>query len=421
MTHTQDQPDSTGRVPLTPKRAVSTFGIGVVGFMTANLVPLMMIALTNELGVGTTEAGTIMTACLLATALTSLVTARWAAREQRKLIARIGLLVTFAGFGAAAIIPVAGIAIAAVIIGGLGAGGAVASGGAALAALRNPNRASGFNGLTNRGLVTIVLALIPMFGIVMGSAFGILALLALAAFFTVSWLPDVSVKTPADPLTVPNRTVNPATATRGVTIAGMALLACFALWAVGEDSLWAMAGAMGADQAGFSEQDLGFVLSASTAGGLVAAIALIFVGARGGRALPLGILLILGGTLKVLAAFTSDPALYTTIIIAWNTIYAIAFMYIVATAAALDALGRWSGPLLGTYLVGSSFAPVVGAFLADQFGYQALGIVLGAITFVLFVPLVYIARLSTRVEKAAAAQGSSHGSADANQIVASTA
>jgi DHA1 family inner membrane transport protein len=415
--------DPSGRVPLTLRKGIAIFGIGGVAFMTANLVPLMMIALSEQLSVSTTQAGTIMTASLLLTALTSLATARWAAGSQRTLIARIGLLVGFAGFGVAAIVPIAPLAIAGILIGGVGAGGGVSTAGAALAALRNPNRASGFSGLTNRVLVTIVLALIPMFGIIMQSAFGILALLSLAAFFTVQWLPTATVKDQVDliaPVTdgpgAPTATaataVTATTATtattavaaqrtsdRRVRIAGFTLLVCFALWAVGEDSLWAMAGAMGADQAGFTEQNLGLVLSASTAGGLVAAVALIFIGAKGGRALPLAIMLVLGGALKIWAAFATDPALYAGIIIAWNTIYSIAFMYIVATAAALDAAGRWSGPLFGTYLVGSSFAPVVGATLADLFGYNALGIILGCISFALILPLVSIARLSSRIEK----------------------
>ena len=259
------RPVADGRVALTLRKGVAIFGIGVVGFMTANLVPLMMIALSDQLGLTVTQAGTVMTASLLSTALTALITARWAAGTQRQLIARIGLLVAFLGFGAAAVVPIAPLAIAGVIVGGLGAGGAVSSAGAALAALRNPNRASGFSGLTNRVLVTVVLALIPLFGIVMQSAFGILALLALAAFFTVRWLPlstAAAVSTPAVGAAVapaPSaRVPGKPTGDRRVTIAGFVLLVSFALWAVAEDSLWAMAGAMGADQAGFTEQNLGW-------------------------------------------------------------------------------------------------------------------------------------------------------------------
>ena len=47
-------------------------------------------------------------------------------------------------------------------------------------------------------------------------------------------------------------------------------------------------------------------------------------------------------------------AISLAVTLAANTVYAIAFMYFVSTSAALDADGRWSGPLLAVYLVGSA-------------------------------------------------------------------
>jgi hypothetical protein len=196
--------------------------------------------------------------------------------------------------------------------------------------------------------------------------------------------------------------VNTSYGAKTITVAGFALLSIFALWAVGEDSLWAMSGAIGVAQAGMTEEQLGLVLSASTGGGLLAAIALIFLGTRLGRALPLGILLALGAALKLTACLTTDSTTYLVTMIAWNTVYAVAFMYFIATAAALDASGRWSGPVLGVYLVGSSFAPLFGAWVGETFGFPALGWVLAGFSLVLLVPAVLIARLSSGVEADAA-------------------
>ncbi|WP_455835481.1 MFS transporter [Pseudarthrobacter siccitolerans] len=398
---TQSEPQ---RLQLTTKRAVSTFGIGVVGFMSANLVPFMILAIQDSLEVGATEAGTLMTACLLATALACLAVTRFTEGRGRYLVARLGLLLTAAGFGLAALDLAPAAVITGIITGGIGAGGAVASGGAALAALRNPNRASGISGLANRAIVTVVLAIIPAVGIGMGSAFGLVAGLALALLFTAGWLP--TAEEPAVPEGAPHASstdstttaVADAVSTRTITIAGFALLSIFALWAIGEDSLWAMSGAIGVAQAGMTEEQLGLVLSASTGGGLLAAIALIFLGTRLGRALPLGILLALGAALKLTACLTTDSTTYLVTMIAWNTVYAVAFMYFIATAAALDASGRWSGPVLGVYLVGSSFAPMFGAWIGEAFGFPALGWVLAGFSLVLLVPAVLIARLSSRVE-----------------------
>lgn len=402
--------NTTGRVPLTAARAVSVFGISVVGFMTANLVPVMIVALTGEPGFSATDAGMLMTGSLLACAITCLLTSRLAAGNGRYAVARAGLVLTAAGFGAAAFIPSAPAVVAGVLVGGLGAGGAVSAAGAALGALRNPDRASGISGFTNRAIVSVVLFVIPALGAGMGSAFGLLAGLALAALFTASWLPNrpgtgTAAAASATAATAANTAVRVSgTTSRTTTLAGFGLLACFAVWALSEDSLWAVAATMGADQAQLDETGMGLVLSLSTLGGLLASGLIGVAGRRLGRTAPLAVALVAGATLKLLSGITTDPGLYMTIIIAWNTIYMLAFIYIVAAAAALDASGRWSAPVLGVYLVGSSFAPFFGTFVSTAGGYDVLGFVLAGMTLVLTVPLVAISRISVRTEKAAAAQ-----------------
>jgi MFS transporter, DHA1 family, inner membrane transport protein len=405
------------RLPLTASRAVSTFGVALLGLMTANLVPLMILALVGGPGMSATSAGLTMTGCLLATAAVSLATARLTEGRGRYLVARVGLLVAAAGFAVAALAPSAPIAVVGILLAGAGCGGAASASGAALAALRDPDRMAGINGLVNRGIVTLVLLIIPALGGGMPSAFGVPALLALLAFLTVPMLPPAPAQaaagTTSREATRPRVNADAAPATAGTTsslasraasrranLAGLALLLCFGLWALGEDSLWAMAGAMGADQAGITDAQMGMVLSASTAGGLLASLALIWVGRRLGRAVPLAVLLLLGGVLKVLSGQIDDPGLYLATIIAWNTIYSAAFMYVVSTAAGLDSSGRWNAPLQGAYLVGSSFAPVFGAALSEHLGYAGMGWVLGLFSFALLVPVTLIARRSSQIEAA---------------------
>ena len=397
-----------GRVPLTAKRAVAVFGIGVVGFMTANLVPIMIVALTEDLGFSVTAAGTLMTASLLACALSCLLTSRWAAASGRYVIARTGLALTAAGFGAAAFIPSEPVVIAGIILGGLGAGGAVSAGGAALGALRNPDRASGISGFSNRAIVSVVLLVIPVLGAGMGSAFGLFAGLALAALLVTGWLPDRPTAEPAAAAAALGVAAGTGTSvsakpSRSATFAGLGLLACFALWGLSEDSLWAVAATMGADQAGLDETGMGLVLSLSTLGGLVGSALVALAGRRLGRTVPLAIVLAAGAAMKYISGMVEDSGTYMAVIIIWNTLYLIAFVYIIAIAAALDASGKWSAPALGVYLIGSSFAPFMGTAISASAGYQTLGVVLAVMTLVLMVPLLGIARYSVRAEKAAAA------------------
>jgi hypothetical protein len=235
----------------------------------------------------------------------------------------------------------------------------------------------------------------------MGSAFGLLAGLALAALFTTAWLPDRPTGT--EPAAAVTSSIK---SSRKTTIAGLGLLASFAVWALSEDSLWAVAATMGADQAQLDETGMGLVLSLSTLGGLLASGLISVAGRRLGRTVPLAVALLAGAALKILSGTVTDPGLYMAVIIAWNTIYMLAFIYIVATAAALDASGRWSAPVLGVYLIGSSFAPFFGTFIAATAGYDVLGYVLAAMTLVLTVPLILISRISVRTEKADATEAS---------------
>lgn len=407
----QSAPTSVGaaRLPIRFSTASSTFLVGIAGYLGVNLSPYMIAAVQTGVGADVLTASWIVTATLLLTALVGLAVAPACAGPRRRLVARVGLTLAVVGFGAAALVPV--LVVTGLLLGGVGAGGAVAAAGAALAAFRNPDRVAGLNGLANRGLITIILAVVPLIGLAPIDVFGSMAVFSVLALLTVSWMPTAPAATvhaaaaigEAVPIEVPPtgtlRTAAPPS--RAVTVAGSVLLFVFALWAASEDSLWAMAGVMGADNAGLTPEGLSLALSGATAGGLLGTIALVAVGDRLGRGIPLIVLLVAGGILKIVEGSVTDPTLFVVVFIAWNTIYAVAFMYFVATAAALDADGRWSGPLLATYLVGSALTPVIGASLVGLLGYQGFALTLALASFVLAVPAGIIGVLSRRLERAA--------------------
>ncbi|WP_456286025.1 MFS transporter [Microbacterium sp. JZ70] len=401
--------DLTSRVPLRLPTATATFAIGIAGYLGVNLSPYMITAAQSGLGMDVLAASWLVTATLLLTAVTGLAIAPLCAGAHRRTVARGGLALGLLGFGAAAVVPA--LILPGLLAGGVGAGGAVAASGAALAAFRNPDRVAGFNGLANRAVITVVLAVLPLIGLAPIDVFGALALFCLIGLAVSLWLPAAPVLEPhagaavaeAMPIEIPPtgmvRTSVPRS--RTVTIAGFALLVTFALWAASEDSLWAMAGVMGAEQAGLTPEGLGIALSGATAGGLLGSILLMIVGDRLGRAVPLATLLLAGAALKFAEGFMADQTAFIVVFIAWNTIYAIAFMYFVSTSAALDADGRWSGPLLAVYLVGSALTPVIGAALVGTLGYQGFTTALSVASVVLAVPAGAIALLSTRLERAA--------------------
>ncbi|MCO1339392.1 hypothetical protein BJH93_10890 [Kocuria polaris] len=413
------------RLPMRLGTTSATFLIGIAGYLGVNLSPYMISALEDAAGLEFLAAGWTVTGVLLLTAVVGLAVAPLCAGPRRHAVARSGLALGLVAFGAAALVPAPAAIITGLLVGGAGVGCAVAASGAAFAAFRDPDRIAGFNGLANRGIITIVLAVIPVLGIAAINVFGSLALFCLIGLVLSRWLPKAPTvgSSPAAGVAeaVPMRqgpvpAVSAQSADRRLLAAGLVLLVTFTLWAVGEDSLWAMAGAVGEIQTGLTPAGLGIALSGATAGGLLGSIALMIIGDRLGRAVPLVALLLVGGALKAVTGFVDTPTAFIVAFIAWNTVYALTFMYFVAVAAALSADGRWSGPLLATYLVGSSLTPVIGAAMLGALGPEGFTITLGIVSVVLAVPTAAVAALSSRVSRSVKAAATEDVAAGARPL-----
>lgn len=386
------------RVPLQLRNGTAVFLVSLAGLMMANLAPLIMSVL-EEVGFNVVASGNILTWTLFASAVVGLGTSRLAAGLRRRALAASGLIVAVLGFSLAALLSSPSFVVAGLVIGGAGVGTAISTSGAAIAALRNPNRVSAMSGVVNRLLVMVVLAFIPLIGLAQATVFGALAVLSFLSLVVTIWLPDTPEFTPSD-VDINSRVDTVTSATpRRVMVAGMALLIVFPLWGTSEDAVWTLAPVLG-DAVGASEQTLGLALSAAAGVGAAAMVIVTVFGRRIGRAVPLAIALVLGGIAKIWIGMTDDPTKLAILIVVVNTIYAFAFVLFIATAAGLDARGTWSGPLIGAYIVGSSFAPIIGAWLIDGVGIPAFGIIVGVVSFVLIVPTMLIARESTRAERA---------------------
>lgn len=390
------QTSADPRFPLTLRNGSATFLIALASLMMANLAPFIMTAL-GALGFDIVASGNVLTWALLASAVVGLATARLASGRARRPLAMAGLALAVVAFGAGAIAPVPAVAVAGLIVGGAGVGTAISTSGAAIAALRNPNRVSATSGLVNRVLITLVLAAIPLIGITQGSVFGTLALISLVGLALAAWLPDSPEHAEPVDVTSSLQIAEP----RRITLAGIAVLLVFPFWGTSEDAIWTMAPVLG-DAVGLGEQPLGFTLSLAAAGGILGMLVVTIFGNRIGRALPLAAAVVLGGALKIWIGFADDPALLAALIIGVSTVYAFAFTLFIATAAGLDARGRWSGPLLGAYLVGSSFAPLIGGAFIEWFGVPVFAVIMGLVSFVVIVPTVLIARVSVGAERALA-------------------
>lgn len=404
MSVTLASPGQNARA-LTSKYAVSTFGISVLGLLTANLVPVMILAL-EAMGIEVSTAGLFTTVSLLSTAAACILSSRYCTSAYRKPVARIGALVGGSGFLLAALAPSDLLVFLGMVGGGIGIGATSAASGAALAALKDPERMSGLSSLSNRVLVTIVLAVIPLLGIQMLTVFGFLSLLSFSGALFAYWLPtapanpataDPGTAGAAPPTEKPSQQPAPAGRARPTgTVVGLVLLVSFALWGLSEDSFWSILGVLGTGQAGLDNAQLSLVLSGSTAGGILASFFILLVGDKLGRSIPLLVFIVAGSILKFSATQLTDSGSFIAAVIIWNTLYALVFAYVNAVAIALDRSGRWSGPLAGVYLVGSALAPFAATLLSEQFGYTVFGYASSGLSLLLVIPLTLAARQSSR-------------------------
>lgn len=390
MTHSDRDP----RQALTLRNGSATFLIALASLMMANLAPFVMEALA-ESGFDTVASGNILTWALLVSAVVGLGCAKLASGSARRGLAATGLAAATVAFTVAAAAPSPAAVVTGLIVGGAAIGTAISTSGAAIAALRNPNRVSAASGLVNRLLVMVVLGVIPLVGLSQVTVFGTLALISLIGLALAVWLPNAPEH--AEPVDVTQSLA--IAAPRRISVAGVAILVLFPLWGASEDAIWTLAPALG-DAVGLGTQPLGLTLSLAAAGGALGMASITVFGNRIGRALPLSLALVAGGATKVAIGLATDPTLLAVLIVAVNTIYAFAFALFIATAAGLDARGRWSGPLIGTYLVGSSFAPLIGASLIEWVGIPAFSITMAAVSFAVAAPMVLIARVSTGAERA---------------------
>lgn len=386
------------RTPLTVTSGSATFTIALTGLMLANLAPLVMTAL-GDLGHDLDGAGLILTIALLVSAVVGLTTSPLASRQHRRTLALIGLMIATVSFAVAAWAPDNAVATGAFIVGSAGTGAAISTSGAAIATFQDSNRASATNGVLNRVMVMALLALIPMLTTSQASVFGVMAAVtAIAAVLTV-WLPNI--QSPVDTQTVPDvptSTAGSPIRRTAVMTAGLALLLLFPIWGSSEDAIWTLAPVLG-EVAGAATEQTDFTLTAAAGGGAVAMLVVTIVGERMGRVIPLSIALLLGGAIKVGLSTAQTPELFMVLVIALNTIYGFAFVLFVATAAALDARGRWSGPLIGAYLVGSSFAPLIGTWMMESYGVATFCLTMAAVSIVAIIPTALIARVSQQVER----------------------
>ncbi|WP_067183947.1 MFS transporter [Microtetraspora niveoalba] len=374
--------------PRSPAFALAAISMALTAaYMVPTMLPTLIDTLGSGLGLGIAGAGWVGTGALLASAVTGVLITGRAARPGRARLAVVSLAAMVAGFLTATLVPVPALAIAGIMLGGVGGGAVLSLASAAIAAMANPDRATGVGLIASTVIGSGIYMALPLFGGGLAVTVGSIAVVCAASVPFMRGLPEAPVQTggPAGPL--------PA---RGP---GLVLVAGICVWGACEYALWAVTGTIGVDELGMDEGIVNLILSGSLFAGLIGGGIVAVIGDRYGRTVPLAAFLLLGVASKVMIAAGGVPAVYTTGQLLWNLTYQGALTYMIAIAATLDAGGRWAVLANAAFGFGTALGPVAGTGILSAGGIGGLSSVLVAASCAVVLPLVVVARRTGAVRE----------------------
>ncbi|MGW2044533.1 MFS transporter [Streptomyces sp. NPDC001858] len=351
------------------------------GYLAPYLLPTVVGRLESGLPLTATEAGAVGSALLLSSASAGFLLASRVERIGARTLARTGLALAAFGYGGAALAGDVRAVVAGAVLGGFGSGTATTVAATRIAAEPDPHRTSTLGLLWVSAVAGVVYLTVPHLGAGHGQPLAAIALASLAVW----------------PLTgrLPGRTASAARRRERAPLpnlrAGLVLAAAMPCWSLVQNSLWGVSGRIGLTQAGLGEAAVGAVFAVALGAGLLGVLGARALGARLGRAVPIGAGTVLIAGCVVASASATGPVSFATGEIAWNVLYPVVLSYLIGLAASLDPRGRWAVLVGAAGSLGTAAGPLTGSVLSASAGFPVMGLVLGAALLVVAVPMTGVA------------------------------
>ncbi|MFJ3903511.1 MFS transporter [Streptomyces sp. NPDC090025] len=375
-----------------PSRAlgalVSLVALFTAGYLAPYLLPTVVGRLSAGLGLGPAQAGLVGSILLLGSASAGFALAARVDRIGPRRAARLGLLLMLLGYGTAAASDTVPLVVAGAIVGGFGSGTATAVAAAGIAGRPDPHRAASLGLLSVSAAAGALYLTLPHLGGGHALPFAAIAGAAVLVAPLTAWLPDASAI--RDLTVAPAATPAPSPlphARPGAVLAGTLFL-----WSMAQNALWGVSGRIGLTQAGLTEVALGLVFAVALGAGLVGVIGAGALGARLGRAVPIGVGTVLIAGCVLLSSAAEDATAFATGEIAWNAVYPVVLSYLLGLAASLDPRGRWAVLVGSASSLGVACGPLTGSLLSEAVGYPGMGVTLCALLLLVAAPMTAVAR-----------------------------
>ncbi|MGW1865384.1 MFS transporter [Streptomyces mauvecolor] len=358
------------------------------GYLAAYLLPTVVGRLSAGLGLSPTEAGLVGSTLLLSSATAGFGLASRVERHGPRRLAGLGLLLMITGYGGAALTTLVPLVVAGAVVGGLGSGTATAVAAAGIAAQRNPHRTSTLGLLSVSATAGALYLTIPHLGGGHATPLAAIAVVAALVWPATRRLPDTCG--PGRPA----ETGETSEAT-GVRLphrrSGTVLAATMLCWSLAQNALWGVSGRIGLTQAGLTEVTVGMVFAAGLGAGLLGVLGAGALGARLGRAVPIGAgtaviacCIVASSSARGLVSFASGEIL-------WNVFYPVVLSYLIGLSASLDPRGRWAVLAGSASSLGVACGPLTGSLLSEYAGYRGMGLVLCTLLLLIAAPMTAVA------------------------------
>lgn len=342
-----------------------------IGLITYWTLPLFAGALMTGLKLSATEVGLVGTVEFSGLFLSSLLLAPHIDKNFRRKAAILSAAIVATANAACGLLTLDLTTLGAVrFVAGLGCGVALTIGNASIANGRDPEKLSGHVTLL---LVVFMVLLMPAIAYISENYGYRGVFLGLSATVLIAALAIPFVPESADTALAAD-TEAASGAAGGLWVMSSVMLMLVALLFGLRDTLpWLVTEQIGTE-AGMSVQQVGTLLSVMYAVSALGPMLQIFLA----RLMPAKLLLALsiavaGAFLWMFTLANGSAARFSIGIVAWATIYFMAYAQLYALAALIDRKGRLASALGGAFIAGVTIAPFIGGYLLDFGGYAVMG------------------------------------------------
>jgi predicted MFS family arabinose efflux permease len=369
----------------------------VMGYISANLAPLLLGAAQDGMALTGGQAGLLTTLEFVAFGACAVALSPWLPRMPKRRVVVAGALVAAASHVFAALAPSYALVAVARALAGAGHGTVVSTAFAVVASLPESER------IYARCYGTVlVLAAAAYFAIPPGvdaagyrGAYALVALFLVVLLPVVGWMPRgvrsraaSSAATPDDP-----RAIDRPALSRPPAAALLALVAAV-LVAFSDGLAWTMTERIGVSL-GIESRRISLILGPSLVTGLVGTVVADRLGTRRGLRGPLLIGVWATAVAGLVITTSGGEGHYITGAVLKNVTMFFLLPYMLGTAAALDPQGRAAGATGGIIPMGYGLGPYAAGLIADRWGFAVIGLVgLGvvAVATVVYVRVFAMAR-----------------------------